>query len=447
MHKSPVAILSFIAFLGTAVIQVYMIDAYYQEKSNHFDMVYAYAVRHSIENQSSESFFYQLDMELQDFSSEILDQKHMGEHSKNDIIAHVDAFHTLIKKHDANEEIIKEYLVANSLDSTIQPTYILESISVFDILDTLTLIDREPLVDAEKERGLFIKNYEYEGNNYRLRYAYHLDFTKKRRLILQEMQGLLLGAFLTLAAVLATFLYTYLIIQKQKKLAALKDDLIDNISHEFKTPLTSISVATATIKQSAAKMSSDQLDKICDTISDQNKVLTNMIDYVIDVSLLDRNTHELKRSIVKIKSVLSNWMDTTKANLKHEGMEVSLTMHMDLEDETQCNIDLNQITKVLSNLVNNAIKYSGREPIIEIRVATDDDFLTVEVKDNGMGIAPEDQPHIFDKFYRGAARVNKKGLGLGLYITKRIIDQHDGTIEVISHPGVGTSFRIKLPKR
>jgi signal transduction histidine kinase len=258
------------------------------------------------------------------------------------------------------------------------------------------------------------------------------------------MRGLLVIVVVTLAAVILTFLYTLVTLQRQKKLSELKDDFINNITHEFKTPLSVISVAASSLKQDKIQASPQKITEISTVLDKQNKLLSRMIDNVIDVNLLNRRVANYNKESVLLKPYLSEVVTMFVQN-DTSGKNIQINEDYQIPDDFRFLLDSVQFSRVLNNLLGNSVKYCAVNPVITIRAMVDGP-LKIEIEDNGIGIKEEHLKDVFNKFFRVDTSTKVKGLGLGLYIVKRIIESHSGTISLKSTLGKGTTATIILPK-
>jgi signal transduction histidine kinase len=445
MRRSPATIISFLSLLVLAVIQVYIVFSYYDVKSRNFDMAYSRAILSTIEKSG-----YNNDVDTLDFVfnrsavSFIMGSPDTINLSYQNKIAAT--FDSLLNRYDENSLKVKKYLADNKLDTVFSPHYFIKAIS-FLVLNDKIQVYKNPENDAslQKSKGIYIKSYDKEGNFYAVQYDYYIDFTHKYKVIFTEIRGLLIMMILTIAAVILTFLYTLRTLRRQKKLSELKDDFIDNITHEFKTPLSIISVAVSSLKQQKIQDDKQKFIETCNALEKQNKFLSKMIDNVIDVSLLDRNTINYNKKPVPVKQLMNEITASFIANNEAVGKKVQIFEEYSISVDYEYMLDSVQFTRAINNLLSNAVKYCEREPVIRIRILTDNQ-LRIEIEDNGIGIKEEHLGNVFNKFYRADNPTNVKGLGLGLYIVKRIVENHNGSIHLESTWGKGTTVILTFPK-
>ena len=246
---------------------------------------------------------------------------------------------------------------------------------------------------------------------------------------------------------LVVFLFTIIIAFRQKKLSEMKNDFINNMTHEFKTPISTISLAAQMLNDDSVRKSSTMLQHISGVINDETKRLRFQVEKVLQMSLLDKQNATLKLQEVDVNLVISNVAHTHK--LKVEKYGGTLTTSLDAEDSI-VNVDEMHFTNVIFNLLDNALKYKREDVSPELSISTrniGEDKIEIIIADNGFGIKKEDLKKIFDKFYRVSTgnRHDVKGFGLGLAYVHKLITQFKGNIHVESELNKGSKFIIILP--
>lgn len=256
---------------------------------------------------------------------------------------------------------------------------------------------------------------------------------------------LLLGLSVMIILVLSfSFGYVIVTIHKQKKLSEMKNDFINNLTHEFKTPIFSISLATKLLKKSDDINRSSRDINYLNLIKNENKRLRAQVDKVLQISLIDSGNFKLTRKKVDLHALIDQVCDTFSVILEEKGGKI----HKQLEASNHVlHSDETHLSNVIYNLIDNGIKYAADKPEITIATSDADNGLCLRVKDNGIGIDREAQKYIFDKFYRAQTGDvhDVKGFGLGLSYVKRIVDAHRGLINLNSNKNDGTEFIITLP--
>ena len=245
---------------------------------------------------------------------------------------------------------------------------------------------------------------------------------------------------------LITFIITLIIIFRQKKLSEMKNDFINNMTHEIKTPISTISLASQMLKDPAVGTSEKMLNHITGVIKHETDRLQFHVEKILQMSMFERQKAVLKLREVDINVLIQGVVDTF--SLKVEDAKGKIESYLEAENPNVF-IDKLHVTNVVFNLMENAVKYKKEETNLMLKVRTWNmsDKLMISIEDNGIGIKREDVKYIFDKFYRvhTGNRHDVKGFGLGLSYVKKIIEDHHGTIKVESDLGVGTKFIIALP--
>lgn len=242
------------------------------------------------------------------------------------------------------------------------------------------------------------------------------------------------------------FIYTLNVILQQKKLSEIKNDFINNMTHELKTPISTIRLASETLINQT-EIDKEKRLKYSSIIYKENKRLEKQVERVLNIAKLDKGEIKFKKEEFNIHEVIQEAAENLEYN-QLESLEGKI--EIDLQAKTGLVFaDEVHITNVIYNLLDNAIKYCVRQPQIKIFTQDKGDFIQVEVSDNGLGISKENQKHLFEKFYRvptGNVH-NVKGFGLGLFYVKTVINQLKGDIWVKSQKDVGSTFIFTLPKK
>lgn len=244
---------------------------------------------------------------------------------------------------------------------------------------------------------------------------------------------------------LFTFIATLIIVFRQKKVTEMKNDFINNMTHEFKTPISSISLAAQMLHDNSIKKSPQMTDRLTTTIMDETKRLRFQVEKVLQLSLYDNQKANLRMQDIDANELIAGVVHTFALKVEKNGGKIIADFQainpLVLADEMH-------FTNVIFNLMDNAVKYKRDDVQLELSVKTwnEDNKLCISIKDNGIGIAKEDLKKIFEKFYRvhTGNLHDVKGFGLGLAYVKKIITAHKGTISADSELGIGTTFTIKL---
>lgn len=254
-------------------------------------------------------------------------------------------------------------------------------------------------------------------------------------------------AFAFTFILLIIFVYTIFVAFRQKKLTEIKNDFINNMTHEFKTPISSISLAAQMLNDQTVRKSPAMLQQISSVITDETKRLRFQVEKVLQLSMFDRKQSTLRLEDVDANAVIYNIVNTFKLKVEKYGGSISASL--DAMDAI-VNVDEMHFTNVIFNLLDNAVKYRDPERPLKLTVSSRDlehERLEICIEDNGIGIRRDDLKKIFEKFYRVSTgnRHDVKGFGLGLAYVKKMIDELGGAITVQSEFGAGTKFIIILP--
>lgn len=257
----------------------------------------------------------------------------------------------------------------------------------------------------------------------------------------------MLPSMLFTLVLLITFVITLYMAVRHKKITEMKNDFINNMTHEFKTPISTISLAAQMLQDQAVAKSPEMFSKLSGVISSETKRLRFQVDKVLQMSMFDdKNTASLKMKELDANELLAGIINTFAVKVEQNGG--AITSELDAEDPF-IYVDEMHFTNVVFNLMDNAMKYKRPDvPIsLEIRTWNAGDNFMLSIKDNGIGISKDNLKKIFDKFYRvHTGNVHDvKGFGLGLAYVKQIVKAHRGSIRAESELGVGTTFIIVLP--
>ncbi len=271
-------------------------------------------------------------------------------------------------------------------------------------------------------------------------------FPDKRNFIFKSLAfiGISSGA-LTLLIVF-TFAFTLYIIFRQKRLSEIKNDFVNNMTHELKTPISTISLASQMLGDDSIPVELKNLGRISKIIKQESKRLSHQVEKVLQIASLDKGNLKLNFKTTSLHEVIESVAGNFNIQVDAKGGLLIPSLHA---ENDQVKIDPVHMGNVISNLLDNAIKYTPDKPEIYIETQNIGEHIQISVKDNGIGISRANQKRVFERFYRVPTGNlhDVKGFGLGLNYVKKIIDMHQGLIEVESEPGQGTIFRIKIPTK
>lgn len=246
---------------------------------------------------------------------------------------------------------------------------------------------------------------------------------------------------------LVTFVITASLAFRQKRLTEMKNNFINNMTHEFKTPISTISLASQMLRDSAVTKTPAMFNHISGVINDETKRLSFQVDKVLQMSLFDKKTSSLKFKEMDINHLIAGVVDTFKIKVENFGGRIITDL---MAVNPFATIDEMHFTNVIFNLLDNAVKYKKEDQALLLQVKTwnEADKLMISIQDNGIGIKKDDLKKIFGKFYRvSTGNVhNVKGFGLGLAYVKKMVEDHKGSIRAESELKIGTKFIITLPQ-
>ena len=280
-----------------------------------------------------------------------------------------------------------------------------------------------------------------DGNN---NYQLLVSFPQKKKFLFSELIGIcILSIIFTLIIIIA---YTSALNQlmKQRQISEIKTDFINNMTHEFKTPIATINLALDAIKNPKVIDDKDKVQRYLQMIREENIRMHAQVENVLRISKLEKRELEITKSTNDIHEIIEDAIE--HVSLIIEDRNGKIETHLNAS-RTSVLVNDNHFTNVLVNILDNAIKYSPNEPIIAISTENVKEFVIIKIKDQGIGMSKASQKRIFEKFYRehtGDVH-NVKGHGLGLAYVKQIIDDHNSQISVESEKGKGSTFIIKVP--
>lgn len=293
------------------------------------------------------------------------------------------------------------------------------------------------LFNSPYKVALFTQDIESPGD-------LSLYFPNRTRIVLGSVLGMLSLSIVFTAIVLFCFWYTIQVIYRQKQLSEMKTDFINNMTHEFKTPIATISLAADSISSPMVVNNPDKIKRFVDIIRQENRRMNSQVERVLQMALIDKKDFELKLGEINMHEIIEQAVGNFSLQVeRREGV-----LRMDLQAvKPVIEGDSTHIASVIHNLLDNANKYSPEKPDITISTRNVPMGLEVTVTDKGMGISKEVRKHIFDKFYREhTGNVHDvKGFGLGLSYVKAIMTAHKGLVDVHSEPGKGSSFVLTFP--
>lgn len=266
----------------------------------------------------------------------------------------------------------------------------------------------------------------------------------QQRLVWKEMIWFILGAIFFTFIITAAFFITIRTLLKQKKLSEIKSDFINNMTHEFKTPLATISLAVDALKNERVAADPEKSRYFTGIIKEENLRMNKQVETILQAALLDKQEVQLKLKRMDAHDLIASALNNIQ--LQVEEKQGKLEVHMEAEKDIIM-ADEVHFTNLINNLLDNAVKYSKENPHIKLSTKNAGNMLKIRIEDNGIGMSKETINRIFEKFYRAhTGNVhNVKGFGLGLSYVKTMVEAHQGTIRAESVLGRGSAFTIIIP--
>lgn len=318
-----------------------------------------------------------------------------------------------------------------------------------------------PSTDFEIKSNNFLQQVEDTVSNLQLQYALQppggsdfenlmpvqiivLIIPNVKKLVLEQMQWMIIGAIFFTLMIISAFYITVSALLRQKKLSEIKNDFINNMTHELKTPLATISLAIDALKNEKVIQDRSKMDYFNAIIKEENKRMNKHVETILQAAVMDRQEIQLMRQPLQVNSLIKEILDNYALQLQEKKgvAELQLNAKRDL-----ISADPVHFRNLLSNLIDNAVKYSKENLLLKITTSNTNRNLIIRFEDNGIGMSKETVRRIFEKFYRAHTGNihNVKGFGLGLSYVKTIIDAHNGKIKVDSTLGRGSTFIIEIP--
>lgn len=330
------------------------------------------------------------------------------------------------------EELVKSSLIQRNIESDFE--YGIYNCNT-DQMVYCNYVNHTEISDSEIHSTSLPKSSNQE-------YYFGVYFPGQNTQIINRM-GIWVYSSLVLLLVIVFFSYTLFVILKQRRLSEVQRDFINNMTHEFKTPISTINISAGVIQNPDIVKTPQRLLNYATIIQKESNRLQNQVDQVLQAATIDDSAKHLTKNPLNIDELIKEVTEAFEAVLQEKGGSVKLHL-----EAIQCYVlgDVLHLSNVFHNLIDNAIKYSLQAPNIKIETTCTDGYISILIHDNGKGIPKDQQKKVFDKFYRISTgnQHDTKGFGLGLYYVKYIIESHGGQVGLNSLKE-GTCFEIKLP--
>jgi two-component system, OmpR family, phosphate regulon sensor histidine kinase PhoR len=460
-NKNTVLILGITSMLILISVQVFIIIGIWKQKNETFALKYTILSKDAlayINRRMPDVGFDTVRFLLTKYSEKankelhsVKDQKESDE-KKKDILNY---FTKVLNQEQYLSRLLSTYFEKWGFEKKFNSTIVIQNLEMI-ANDTIVIYrsedfanrlgpdrSKKPAPNENYRSKILVNWFRWEDNNYRLVFDYLIDFSDKQKVILKETSATLGLSTFSILLVGIMFMVTFRNLKEEQRLSNLKTDFINNMTHELKTPLSTITVAGKTLEMPQIRNDDSKILETAKLIGKQSVHLNQLINMILEISMWERTQFQLDKKTVDIGEFLNDVVESFKSG---GGNHASIIQKYDFKG-TKVDLDVVYFTTLVNNLLSNAVKYSDKEPVIEIDGFAQDNNICIMFADNGIGINKVDQKHIFDKFYRASTgNIHKfKGLGLGLYYVKKIAEAHGGDVSVSSKPGKGSTFTVTLP--
>jgi signal transduction histidine kinase len=455
--KNTVLLLGIGSILLLIAVQVYIITGVWKQKNEMFSLRYSMRSQEASgylrRNTTTDPFDFVRAL-LNDTTDKVI--KEMFSITDASVLEKrkkglLDYFKAVVEREQLLSEMLSSYFRMRGTESRFKHRIEINYLELING-DTLTIFKNPAMANrttgerrsSSASSDIFVSWWVFEGNHYRMFFDYYIDFTDRKKAVLRETSASLGLSTLSILLVGVMFMITYRNLREEQRLSNLKTDFINNMTHELKTPLSTITVAGRTLEMPQIRANDVKILETAKLIGKQSVHLNQLINMILEISMWERTQFQLDRKKVDIEDLLKDIVESFRSG---GGNAAKINEKYNLTGTT-AEIDVVYFTTLLNNLLSNAVKYSDKSPEIEIEGFTVNNSICIKVSDNGIGIGRVDQKHIFDKFYRASTgNIHKfKGLGLGLYYVKKIAEAHGGDVTVNSKPGKGSTFTVLLPE-
>jgi signal transduction histidine kinase len=460
--RNAVLVLGITSILILISVQVFMITGIWKQKNETFALKYTMLSREALSYMSKRmptDGFDTVRFVLIKYSDEASKELHEAKtpeqlaETKKDILEY---FNRAINQEQDLSAYLSKYFEWRGFDKKFVSSIVINNLEIYN--NDTTLIYRSEdyakrrlpgnagkstAADSLKSK-ILVNFFVMEDNNFKLIFDFYIDFSDKQSIILKETSATLGLSTLSILLIGIMFMITYRNLTEEQRLSNLKTDFINNMTHELKTPLSTITVAGKTLEMPQIRGDDSKILETAKLIGKQSIHLNQLINMILEISMWERTQFQLDKKTVQIGEVMNDVVDSFKSG---GGNGASISEKYNFKG-AKIDLDVVYFTTLVNNLLSNAVKYSDKKPVIDIEGFTQDNNIYIKVADNGIGINRIDQKHVFDKFYRATTgNIHKfKGLGLGLYYVKKIAEAHGGDVTLSSRPGKGSTFTVILPQ-
>ena len=341
-----------------------------------------------------------------------------------------------------NPDLLKNLLIEQFKEYNINEVF---EYGIYDCFTDSIIFDRYVDLSLNSKQinmsGTELKKWDHDGHYFGVYFPERKDTTisSKENVSKSFYISSIVIVFITLI-----FAYAIVVILKQKRLSEVKTDFINNMTHELKTPISTIGLSSEVLLNKDIAKDPERMHRYAQIIKAENNRLESQVERVLQLAKLDKGEIKLKKEAINIEQLVNESVEVFRIYAEQNGGSITTTFNL---QDNNLIADKVHLTNIMHNLLDNANKYSKENPTIDVKAFTLNNGISVSITDNGKGMNREQQRLIFEKFYRvptGSVH-DVKGFGLGLYYVKKIINQHGGKISVESELNKGSKFTFWLP--
>ena len=364
----------------------------------------------------------------------------IGEISKSKEILFETAYHDLAKRNPIERRIGNVKSLSNFLK------YRFKRFNI-DIPFEFAIFNKDSITSIKSEKFILDKNtFEsalFKDENDESTYLIKVNFPKRTPFLVAPVISVAVVSIIFTFIIIVVYIYTVLILLRQRQISQIKTDFINNMTHEFKTPIATINLALDSIKNPKTIKDQGLIKKYLKMIKDENERMYDQVENVLRISQLERRELNIKKTALDLNELLKIAVSHVQLLLENRNGSIDLNLNA-VKSEIHGNET--HLVNVMVNIIDNAIKYCDKAPEIQVSTENVADKIVLKITDNGIGMSKKVQNKIFEKFYREQTGDlhNIKGHGLGLAYVKKIIDYHNGKIVLESVLNKGTVFSIEL---
>lgn len=342
---------------------------------------------------------------------------------------------------------ITERLKDKTLKNTIEAEFLLKGIKLsyeYAVTDELgnEYLKSEGFSDSVKKSTYLVRLYPDDIFNQA--YFLSLYFPDEQSYIIRSTSFMIISSIVLTTIIIIIISLAIYIIFRQKRLSEIKTDFINNMTHELKTPISTISLASQMLGDNNIPVEQKNIGHLSKLLLDESKRLGLQVEKVLQMAVFDKAQIKLRLKRININDLVNNVLNNFAIQVKNHNGQLIRELNA---ERAVIIVDEVHITNIIVNLLDNAIKYTSKEPEIQVTTKSTEKGIIISVADNGIGISKENQKKVFEQFYRVPTGNihNAKGFGLGLSYVKKITEAHKGSVEIESKPGQGSKFSIFLP--